>query len=302
MQLEHAGMAFHNYHAYLSAWSMLSKSGNGTGDLQSRPRGLALLNDNTTIMGSWIEQGYNNMTQLHNDWGHIVLNISMAMPHAGVIGAAMDPVNDIMQPEELDGQGIYRIRASVPSPVVHTLCAMLSEEALKPYILQTNETTNMTYLPEPYDLSDPYLGGTPLDDLFKWGKAYGEYKWPPVFPKMPLPFNTIINDTLHMEHGYGRDAIYLLGNSTIEHEKGGFAYPLCQILVNQTPLCSTWYNASGTGATMEAVCEDPLDDLQYIRSLDNATQGNASLSREWPNIAGEWAKSRYTYHLGARTS
>jgi len=291
-------MAFHNYHAYLGTWSALSKNGNGTGDLSSRPKGYAMLNDNTTITAPWIEQENSNMTKLYEDHGHIVINVSMAMPHAGVVGAAMDPVNKIMQPEDLDGQGVYRIRASVPSPVVHVLCAMLNKTALDPYVLQKNSTTSELGLPSPYDLSDPYLGGTPLDKLFGWGPTYGDYTWPPVFPKLPIGYNTIINDTLHMP--YGRDAIYLLGNSTIEKSPGAFlsdpsvdtfVYPLCKITVNQTPHCSTWYNASNTGAAMEAICEDKTDDLAYIVSLQNATSGNFSLSREWPNIAGEWIKS-----------
>lgn len=286
-------MAFHNYHAYLSTWDALAKSGNGTGDLQSRPKGFALLNDNTTITAPWIEQGYNNMTELHGKWDFVVVNVSMAMPHAGVIGAAMDPINDIIQPEDLDGQGIYRIHASVPSPAVHVLCAMLSDTDLEPYVLQTDRTTNQTFLPPSYNLSNPYLSsnGTPLDELFKWGPTYGEYKWPPVFPKLPMGYNTIINDTLKMDYGYGREAIYLLGNSTAPSPNGGFIYPLCQLTVNQTPLCSTWYNASSTGATMEAVCEGRTNEMAYINSLSNATDGNYSLTREWPNIAGEWIKS-----------
>lgn len=263
-----------------------------------------MLNDNTTISAPWIEQEHGNMTKLYEDHGHIVINVSMAMPHAGVVGAAMDPVNKIMQPEDLDGQGLYRIRASVPSPVVHVLCAMLDKEDLDPYILQKNLTTGETGLPPLYNLSDPYLGGTPLDDLWGWGPMYGEFKWPPVFPKLPVGYNTIINDTLHIP--YGRDAIYLLGNSTIEKVPGAlhsdppvdtFVYPLCKVTVSQTPYCSTWYNASSTGATMEAICEDENDGLAYIASLQNATSGNFSLSREWPNIAGEWIKSLYnTFH------
>jgi hypothetical protein len=291
-------MAFHNYHAYLGTWSDLSKNGNGTGDLNSRPKGYAMLNDNTTITAPWIEQENGNMTKLYEDYGHIVINVSMAMPHAGVVGAAMDPINKIMQPEDLDGQGLYRIRASVPSPVVHVLCAMLTKEDMDPYVLQTNLTTNEVGLPSPYNLSDPFLGGTPLDELFSWGPAYGDYTWPPVFGKLPIGYNTIVNDTLHLP--YGRDAIYLLGNSTIEKTPGAylldppvdtFVYPLCKITVNQTPYCSTWYNASNAGAAMEAVCEDRNDDLAYKVSLTNATSGNFSLNREWPNIAGEWIRS-----------
>lgn len=297
-------MAYHNYNSYLASWSAFSKSGNGTVDLSARPKGYALYNDNTTVVAPWIQQDFNNMTRLQEEHGHVVINVSMAMPHVGVANAAMDPKNKIMQPVDLNGQGLYRIHASVPSPVVNVLCAMLSKEDLAPLVMQENSSTGLLGLPEPYVLSDPHLGGTPLDDLFGWGPSYGNWSWPPVFPKLPLGYNTIVNDTLDMTTSlpipYGREAIYLLGNSTTELEPGAFAlnssmdtfvYPLCKLTVNQTPNCSTWYNASSTGATMEAVCEDPDDKWRYIESLDNAMTGSASLSRDWPNIASEWIKS-----------
>lgn len=138
--------------------SDLSKSGNGTKDLQSRPNAFAIMNDNTTITGAWIEQNFNNMSKLYDDYGFVLINVSMAMPHVGVASAAIDPINKIMQPADLDGQGVYRVHASVPSPAVHALCAMLSAKDLEPYILM-----DKTRLPEPYNCSDPYLGGTPLD-------------------------------------------------------------------------------------------------------------------------------------------
>lgn len=294
LQLEHAAMGFHNYHAYLSAWSDLSKSGNGTQDLQTRPNAFAIMNDNTTITGAWIEQDFNNMSKLYDDYGFVVINTSMAMPHFGVASAAIDPINEILQPADLDGQGVYRVHASVPSPAVHVLCAMLSAKDLEPYIL-----INGTRLPDPYNYSDPFLGGTPLDELFRWGERYGDYKWPPVFPKLPLEHNTLINGTLNMT--YGREATYLLGKSTFQGQDGGSIYPLCQLTVNLTPNCSTWYNASSSGAAMSVVCEDPNDKLAYINSVTNATNGNATLIRDWSNVAEEWLKSSLNPLLSAES-
>lgn len=287
LQLEHAAMGFHNYYAYLSTWSDLSKSGNGAQDLQTRPNAFAIMNDNTTITGAWIEQEFNNMSKLYDDYGFVVINVSMAMPHVGVASAAIDPINEILQPADLDGQGVYRVHASVPSPAVHVLCAMLSAKHLAPIVW-----TNGTF---PYD---PYLGGTPLDKLFKWGEDYGEFKWPPVFPKLPLGHNTLINGTLKAPI-YGREATYLLGNSTFQGQDGGFIYPLCQLTVNLTPHCSTWYNASSSGAAMSVVCEDPNDKLAYIHSVTNATDGNATLIRDWSNVAEEWLKSSQNPLLSA---
>ena len=301
MQMEHAAAAYHNYYAYLSSWSSLIKAGNGTGDLRNRPQGYATLNDTTKVHAAWIEQENGNMTMLNETYGHVIVNVSMAMPHAGIPGAARIPANDIMQPEELDGLGVYSIQASVPSPVVYVTCAMLTKDYLQPVVATLSNTTLPEGMDVPkFDPLDPFRGGTSLDDIFGWGPAYGEYSWPPVFAKLPLGFNTMINDTLGIP--YGRDAIYLLGNSSIESTPGAilsdppldtFIYPLCQIRVGQTPHCYTTYNASSSGATLSAHCEDFDNVLTYNNSLSNATSGRPNTSREWPNIAGELFRSEF---------
>lgn len=302
MQLEHAAMAYHNYYAYLSTWGALTKAGNGTNDLRNRPQGYATLNDTTQITAPWIDHQYGNMTELNETHGHIIVNVSMAMPHAGVISAARHPINDIMQPEDLDGQGLYRIHASVPSPVVHVTCAMLSKDYLKPVVATLSNHTLPEDIKVPeLNTSDVYRGGTSLDDVFGWGPTYGDSNWPPVFKKLPLGYNTIVNDTFGIS--YGRDSIYLLGNSTIESTPGAilldppvdtFVYPLCQIRVSQTADCSTSYNASSSGARLAAHCEDDADRFTYIRSRSNATTGRGFTSKDWPNIAGELFKSEWT--------
>ena len=61
-----------------------------------------MLYDNTTIKGSWInlvpEQ---DMTTLSLNQKRPVTNITMAMPHPGVLQAARDPINTILQPQDL---------------------------------------------------------------------------------------------------------------------------------------------------------------------------------------------------------
>ena len=42
------------------------------------------------------------MTLLSEKYNRIVNNITMVMPHAGVVAAAMDPLNGIMQPSDLN--------------------------------------------------------------------------------------------------------------------------------------------------------------------------------------------------------
>ena len=43
-----------------------------------------------------------NMTHLSEKYDRIVNNVTMVMPHAGVVAAAMDSLNGIMQPSDLN--------------------------------------------------------------------------------------------------------------------------------------------------------------------------------------------------------
>jgi hypothetical protein len=97
-------------------------------------------------------------------FSRIVNNVTMAMPHAGIYVAANDPVNDILQPSNLNGQSEYKISASVLSPAVNVLCAEISGDELELLISST-----------PLNSTSPEL-----DDLFQWGSVYG--RAPPVFP------------------------------------------------------------------------------------------------------------------------
>nr|POF07175.1 hypothetical protein CFP56_31799 [Quercus suber] len=231
----------------------------------------------------------------------------MAMPHPGVLQAAVDPLNAdiIMQPDELDGLGNYHIRASVPSPVVHVLCVTVNQSVLQPFVYELWENStdhdnvtalNMTSWPSQLAYNDPFLGHTVLHDVFGWGlnsSSIGK-NWPPVFPKLPHDYNTILNDT-NSDLVYGRDSIYILGKGGEVDAYGNpndENYALCQLKSSLTPYCSTQYNVSQAGGTLEAICEDPHDDLQYIRSMPTALSGNASISRDWPEVAVQWALSK----------
>ena len=97
--IEHAGQAYSNYMSYLGMWTNYIASGNGSSNILSRPSPIATLYGNTSVVGSWVSPS--NMTQLSIKHGRIVNNVSMAMPHSGVLAAARDPVNQIMQPQDL---------------------------------------------------------------------------------------------------------------------------------------------------------------------------------------------------------
>ena len=93
--------SYHNYLQYLALWTKHIAEGNGSSSLALRPNAVGLFYENTTIEGSWIN--VENMTELSDTHGgRIINNITMAMPHVGVFAAARDPLNQIMQPEDLN--------------------------------------------------------------------------------------------------------------------------------------------------------------------------------------------------------
>jgi hypothetical protein len=188
-EIEHAAMAYHNYHTYLSTWTDLINNGSGGQTFDTRPTGYALHLDNTTISAPWIDR--KNITELEGKPQRFVNNITMAMPHIGVIQAATDPRNKLMQPDDTDGVQI-NIRASTPSPFVNVLCLTLHEQDLEPFIYP-----------------DKLVNGTEYDDVFQWGEKWGPNKHPPVFPRLPIDYNTLLNDTSQML--WGRRTVYILG-------------------------------------------------------------------------------------------
>ena len=82
-----------------------------------------MLHDNTTVRGTWTQ--VSNMTEISSLWNRTVNNVTMAMPHAGIVKAAMDPRNDIKQPQDLSVSVVFsRFRVKYPdcaSPGTDTL-------------------------------------------------------------------------------------------------------------------------------------------------------------------------------------
>ncbi len=103
---------YHNYFQYLAEWTNKIDRGNTSDSLMTRPRPTATIYDNTTVEGSWIH--LQDMAESPLEIGsRIINNVTMAMPHAGVFAAAREPLNNIVQPQELNvGEFPYEIRES----------------------------------------------------------------------------------------------------------------------------------------------------------------------------------------------
>ena len=100
ISLQNPAQAYHNYVQYLAAWVDNVSSGNGSDNMTQRPDPVGMLYDNTTLKGSWTN--VQNMSLLSEQYQRIVNNVTMVMPHAGVVAAAMDPINGIIQPSDLN--------------------------------------------------------------------------------------------------------------------------------------------------------------------------------------------------------
>lgn len=284
---------------YLANWTDSIATGTGSDDLSKRPLPLAMLYDNTTVQGSWISGV--NMTDISQQYNRIVTNVTMAMPHAGVLGAVHDPINNIMQPQDLEvgrldchptkslrltteqGLGEYDVRASVPSPATNVICASMQKADLAPIVFSewpmgNGTAANLTGWPVGFDIPKypEWLNSTPVDDLFGFGEKYG--RRPPVFPKLPVAYNSVLNTT-----GWFADSIYFLATSATGE------YTMCSLRASLTTKCSTRYHASVSGGSMSAHCEDLGDELAYSKSYRNATEG--VISKDWATVATEWARA-----------
>jgi hypothetical protein len=285
LQIEHAGQGYHNYQRYLALWDQVSANGSGTSDQNKRPQGFGLLYENTTITGQWIN--IIDTAEVSKKYGRAVNNVSLAMPHAGVFEAAHARRNGILQPEELNSEGTYSLKASVPSPVMKVLCVNMDKDELAPIVYDT-------WNDEKVDGSDwdvlrnkaTTTNKTKVDDLFGWNSdSYVNY--PPVFAKYPREYNTLMN---HTSYPWGRAAIYLLGQGGVDQGSNMTSiFSLCKIEVAITPECTTQYNARSGGGTMEALCEDKADNMAYIKHNPDAKWIDRVAN--WKDIGYDWSNS-----------
>lgn len=261
-----------------------------------------MLYDNTTIQGRWIHVDNNNMTVLSkkfstDDYDRIVTNVTMAMPHAGVFAAARDPLNGLMQPQDLNVSilisceqvhvadmtaGSWRIRHRSICPISNYKCPLRQYATRRAWADRLFTMAHGKRVSHEchrmagwfwYTTWPSWLNETPVDDLFGFGEKYGRRH--PVFSKLPRPYNTVLNTT-----GWFTDSIYMLATSATGN------YTMCSMKASMTTQCSTQYHASLSGGTMNAQCEDAKNDLAYGKSYANATDG--VVQKDWAAVAAEW--------------
>lgn len=176
--------------------------------------------------------------------------------------------------------GEYSIRASVPSPYVNVLCVNVSADELRPILYEKwsaaiSKPLNSSEWPNNHNFTEaPRKLNNALDDIF----GFSDVRPPPVFAKLPLAFNTILNFSIP---GLW-DSLYLLATSGEIKS----SHMLCSIRGSLTPNCSTYYHASMGGGNLTTNCEDLTDAFSYHKS--DRTAPNGGLSKDWVNVAVSW--------------
>ncbi|KAH8881556.1 hypothetical protein GQ53DRAFT_735008 [Thozetella sp. PMI_491] len=265
------GHSYHNFFEFMSAWHSFAT--NGTTKRVSkgnRPLGTATLYNDTTLITAWAEQETSNVTRNFEQHGRIIDNITLAIPHPGVYGAALDSINDILQPVDSSGVGEYRIQASTLSPAVGVMCVNMELDEIAP-LIDTQGSGAITN-----QVGDGGDNLTVVDDIFYWGDAYGRRR--PVFPVLPLDFNIITDATVP------GDAIYILGKKNT-----ATFYTLCELRSWLSPHCSSQLEVSGTtGNILRASCGDTSDTNRYEAVFPNTP---VVPSNDWHDVAREWQSS-----------
>lgn len=274
LQITYAGASFNHFSQYLRNWEIAIGSGNaslGGSSYEDRPPPIAVMYDNTTILGQWITPSGENITADSTTHGRLVENVTMAMPHAGIFHAVREPRNRIIQPDDLQGAGEYHVQAAVPAPSINVLCVGLSSEEMAPMII--NVTNATTYV----------ANATVVDNIFGWDPD-AAVPTTPYFPKLPIEYNTIV----HIPAAWGPAAVSLLatppkGYTTNDHV-------LCTIRSTQYRDCTTSYKVAQSGGLLEAHCDnDPQNTIPYVSFEKEAPIG--VWEPNWKDIGGEWIRS-----------
>ncbi|KAI4945005.1 hypothetical protein J4E91_008350 [Alternaria rosae] len=253
-----------NFIKYMSAWDDQAAAANPpwmSEHLLERKPISASLDNNVTVTTAWLDD--HDVATDSEKAGRIINNITIAVPHRGIPAAARNVQNDLLQPEDLHDGGSYSIHASVASFALNALCVNAKEEELAP-LIYTN-WPNAIPMEEGSKSVNwwPILGfpegtntnnKTVLDDIFGWKDETEDHsRARPIFLKYPKAGNTIANHTQVPYELGDRPEVYLLGKAPDNTTEDYF---LCSMKASITTSCTTRYNASSGGQSLEAVCDD----------------------------------------------
>ncbi|EOA84484.1 uncharacterized protein SETTUDRAFT_111827 [Exserohilum turcica Et28A] len=259
-----------NFVRYMASWDDNKAQDNPpwmSDRLDQRLPIFAALDNNITVTTAWLDS--HDVKTASEKAGRIINNITIAVPHRGVPAAARFSKNDILQPEDLHEGGSYSIHASVASFALNAMCANVKEEELAP-IIYTN-WPNALRMDEVSKAVNwwPVMGFPPgtntnnktvLDDIFGWKDETEDHSRARpsnayLFVSRPkLALTSQIANHTQVPYTVGdRPEVYLLGKAP---DNTTSDYFLCSMKAGITTSCTTRYNASSSGQSLDAACSD----------------------------------------------
>jgi hypothetical protein len=123
-----------------------------------------------------------------------------------------------------------------------------------------------------------WINQTVVDQIFNFGPRGGQRA--PVFPKLPAPFNTMINGT----GLWPASSLYLLAASPPSIKNP--PYVLCALKGGLTSKCSTVYHAAASGGNFSTDCQVG-NSVAYGRVARDMP--SVVYDPDWKNVALQWA-------------
>ncbi|KAJ8114529.1 hypothetical protein OPT61_g3606 [Boeremia exigua] len=287
-QMKTTGRSLYNLATFLDEWERTSNFRNVSISQAERPAWVGLPYAKSTVTPQWIN--VKNTTEVSKSFQRVVNNVSLAMPHTGILNAVDDPNNDMPQVDDSGNLEPYRLWASVPSPVMNVLCVNLNEDELSPMVHfnRTDGSANDAASAISRRAANPTTTNTTaLDELFGWNRGGEEARIgnQPVFSSYPEPFGMTMNHTID---DWGISGVYLLGrgSSTIGVADGNQGHSLCRISVDVSVHCSTLFRVTTFSNSLEARCEEQAEGMAYSDThgdavvVHNATN-QRSLVTDW---------------------
>lgn len=99
MIVKDAGLAYINFIQYLTTWQQSSGHDLSISST-NRPPPVAVFNGNVSVQGSWVDQS--DMAAASQTYNRTITNVSMAMPHAGLVKAAAFRDNKLPQVDNIN--------------------------------------------------------------------------------------------------------------------------------------------------------------------------------------------------------
>lgn len=286
LAVEWSSLCSRNFARYLSKWDDSTARMAPqwmSDDTEKRLPVFAALNDNIPVITAWLNHA--DVKTDSEKAGRIVNKVTVAVPHRGVPAAARHPQNNLLQPEDLQGGGgSYTVRASVANFALDVLCVNANRTELEPIVYETwpnavkmeNTSMAVNYWPiQAFPQGTNSNNKTVLDEMFGWRDEDEDRSMSrPVFLKFPIDANTIANHSATSP----RPAAYLLGKAP---DATTDDYFLCSMKTELTTACTTRYNASSQGQSLEALCDK--DDDSEVPS--QASGGNNTALSGWLGMA-----------------